>query len=229
MPANPHASGQSKPAAAEPPLVVAAHELDDRQLSQLGNVYERAFPPHLRVPLTGLAAPTHRDRLAVALDGNDPVGFAALRLLESVNWVFLRYYAIAADRRRTGLGLSFWQQLTGFVAASHWPARIAFEVEDPADAQHDEAEQRIRLGRIRFWEKCGAAVLPVPGYVMPALTKIGHPEPMVLMAAGSVGSTRLAGGELSALVRAIYTDHYGLPAEHPTVAAATTSIGLADG
>jgi hypothetical protein len=43
------------------------------------------------------------DQMCVALEGTMPAGFAALKLLGSVDWTFLRYFAI--DRRRQGQGL----------------------------------------------------------------------------------------------------------------------------
>ena len=160
---------------------------------------------------------------AVALDDGAPVGFAALRLLTGSRWAFLRYFAIASDRQRTGLGLRFWRLLLESVADLGWPARIAFEVEDPADAVGDPADRQIRLGRIGFWTRCGASELPVPGYVMPALTNIGCAEPMVLMAFDP-GADSLGPASLGALVRAIFTEHYGLEEWHPVVLAALESI-----
>ena len=210
-------------------LVVPASELDTAQFSQLDIIYEQAFPARLRVPLTELAAPSPRDQLLAALDGPNPVGFAALRRLTTADTVFLRYYGIAADRRRSRLGLRFWQQLTRFVAASGWPTRIAFEVEDPAGAHADEPERQIRLGRISFWERCGAVVQPVTGYAIPALTGIGHPEPMALMIADPDDGDRLSDEELTVLVRTIFTEHYGLAPQDPLIAEAVASIGSGRG
>jgi hypothetical protein len=208
--------------------VVAAGQLDAGQLGGLRQVYEQAFPPELRIPLAELAAPGPRDRLLVALDGTDPVGFAAMRLLAGADWVFLRYFAVAASRRRSGLGLRFWHQLRQSVTLGGWPGRIAFEAEDPADAAGDPAEQDIRHGRIRFWERCGASVLPVPSYVMPALTGTGRDEPMVLMAFDPGGGSPDA-AEVSSLVAEIFTGHYGLGRQHPLTCAALDSIGSGRG
>lgn len=205
--------------------VVPATELDLAELDQLCTVYEQAFPPHLRVPLPELATPSARDQLLVALDDGNAVGFAAVRFLYSARWVFLRYYAIAADRRRTGLGRRFFAHLQQALGASGWPARIAFEAEDPAEAADDPDEQAVRQARISFWTSCGAGELAVPGYVMPALTDTGQPEPMVLMAVGGDGWDGPSADELMALVRAIFTEHYGLGPQHPLLAAALGSIG----
>jgi Acetyltransferase (GNAT) family len=197
--------------------------LDPAQVRRLERIYAAAFAPHLRVPLPELATASARDLMLVAVEDNQPVGFAAMRLLDAAGWVFLRYFAIAADRRRGGLGLRFWRRLSPALAAAGWPARIAFEVEDPAEAAGDAGEVAIRCGRIAFWQRCGAVPLPVPGYVMPAMTELGEPEPMVLMAADPAGPA-VRGEELTALVLAIFTEHYGLSAEHPQVLVALESI-----
>jgi hypothetical protein len=183
--------------------VVPAAELDAAQLSRLHRIYEAAFPPHLQAPLAELAA---------------------LRLLAAADWVFLRYYAIAADRRRTGLGLRFWRQLGPSVAADGWPARIAFEVEDPAEAQDNATELQVRWGRIGFWQSCGAVALTVPGYVMAAITRLGQPEPMVLMAADPDRVDAVSADGLAQLVRAIYTEHYRLGLDDPLVRTALASL-----
>ncbi|HYK28809.1 MAG TPA: GNAT family N-acetyltransferase [Streptosporangiaceae bacterium] len=203
--------------------VLPAEALDTRQMDRLAEIYAQAFPPDLRVPLADLAADSPRDRLLVAVDNAEPVGLAALRLLGRVDWVFLRYYAVAADRRRTGLGRAFWDLTLQQLADDRWPARIAFEVEDPAEAVCDAAEHAVRRGRINFWVSCGAAQLTVPGYVMPALTAIGQSEPMILMSADPAGTSR-SSSDLAALVRAIFTDHYGLATDDKLLVTALGSI-----
>src|SRR5260370_38585213 len=105
--------------------------------------------------------------MLVALQGGEPVGFAALRMLTGPSWVFLRYYGIAAGRRRSGLGLRFWQPVVPAMTDVGWPAKIALGAEDPADAAGDPAGQGIRRARIGFWAQCGALALPVPGCAVP--------------------------------------------------------------
>jgi|SRR5580693_3999594 hypothetical protein len=207
--------------------IASASDLDREQFGRLQEIYEQAFPRHLRVPLAELAEPSARDLMLVALDGSDPVGFASLRLLAGVGWVMLRYYGVAASRRRQRLGSRFWQQLRPAVVSIGWPGRIALEVEDPREVRDDAAELAIRRGRLEFWRNCGARVLPIPRYVMPAITERAEPEPMVLMAAEPQGSDRLTAADLSALVQAIFTQHYGLALSNPLVAAALASIGPA--
>jgi hypothetical protein len=222
----------ASPRGAPPPdelQVRPVAELGRRQLGQLELVYAQAFPAHLRVPLPDLAAPGRQDQLLAGLLGEDVVAFAALRLLDTVGWVFLRYYGVATQHRRQRLGLRFWKLLRPSLALAGWSARIVFEVEDPADARDDPAEQDVRRGRIAFWESCGAVMLPVPRYVMPALTPLGAAEPMILMAADTGGSACPDAVGLAELVQAIYAEHYRLEPGHSLITAALDSIAAGNG
>jgi hypothetical protein len=64
--------------------------------------------------------------------------------------------------------------------------------------------------------------------MMPALTDVGDSEPMVLMAFDP-GAGNLSPAGLADLVRAIFTEHYGLDLRHPIVRAALESIGARGG
>src|SRR5262245_30477745 len=91
--------------------VKAVDALSKEQLAQARAIYEAAFSPDLRVPFSDLTRPGDVDQTFVALQGELPAGIAALRLLGSVRWSFLRYFAITAERRSQGLGGQFWQLL----------------------------------------------------------------------------------------------------------------------
>lgn len=198
-------------------------DLTASQFDRVTEIYQQAFAPHHRVPFAELAATGARDMLVAALDGGEPVGFAALRLLDAAGWTFLRYYGIAARRRGAGLGQRFWRLLRPAVDEAGWPARIAFEVEDPGHASSDEA-RAVAVARIAFWTRCGCQVLPVSGFVMPDITGHSLPEPMLLMASEpEMASWPRA--ELGKLVVAIYAGRYRFGPEHPMVAAALASIG----
>jgi hypothetical protein len=210
---------------ADTPLIVeVVGELGAMQLGQVRVIYENAFRPDLRVPFAELTAAGDADRTFAALDGPDAVGLAALRLLGSVRWSFLRYFAIAGERRSQGLGRQFWRLLQRSLGEERWPARIVFEVEDPAESAGDDAERLIRRRRIHFWTACGARLLPVPGYVLPDYTGSGMTEPMLLMADARAMTAVAHGDELRSLVHAIYADRYGLPPGHPLVSGALASI-----
>jgi hypothetical protein len=202
--------------------ITRSSELTPGQFDRVTEIYEQAFGPHHRVPFAQLAATASADMLVAALDGVEPVGFAALRRLDAAGWTFLRYYAVATQRRGAGLGQRFWRLLTPSVEEAGWPHRIAFEVEDPGHAASDEGRE-IAVARIAFWQKCGCQVLPITGFVMPDITGHSSPEPMLLMASDPARVSWSA-AELSELVLAIYAERYDFGPEHPMVVAALASI-----
>lgn len=204
--------------------VVPAAELASDQLSRVAASYKQAFPAGQRVPFAELCAAGPADLLLVPLENGDPVGFASLRLLREEGWVFLRYFAIRADRRRTGLGRRFWPLLQRSVLDAGWPGRIVFEVEDPAHSA-DGYQRLVCTARIEFWKRCGCQSLPVSGYVMPSINGLVPPEPMLLMAADPDVATPIPADEVRALVRAVYRGRYQLDPGHPLVCAALASIG----
>jgi GNAT superfamily N-acetyltransferase len=110
-------------------VVTSVAALSDEQLARVQVIYEEAFAPDLRVPFAELSQPGHADQMFVALDGTLPAGFAALRLLESVDWTFLRYFAISRERQGQGLGRELWKLLRVAMAEESWPERTVFEVE----------------------------------------------------------------------------------------------------
>ncbi len=203
--------------------IASSAELTPDQLAGAAAVYEQAFRPNMRVPFAELAATGPADLLLAALDDAEPVGVAALRRLDQAGWTFLRYFAVTAGRRRTGLGRRLWTGLAGPLRAAGWPDRIAFEVEDPAHAP-DETERAADVARIEFWRRCGCELLPVPGYVMPDITGLAPPEPMLLMAGALARPGELSAGQLSALVLGIYQERYRLDRDHPLVRAALAAL-----
>jgi hypothetical protein len=199
--------------------------LSGDQVAAIGRIYEGAFRADQRVPFGELTVTGDADQTFAAMTGAVPAGLAAFRLLGSAGWTFLRYFAIDTGRRSTGLGREFWRLLHGALGAQGWPARIVFEVEDPAAAEGDAAESVIRQRRIKFWTGCGARLLPAPGYVTPDYTGLGTTEPMLLMAASQAAAPSLAGDRLRALVLAIYSERYGMTPDDPLVSRALASIG----
>lgn len=206
-------------------VVKPVDALSDEQVDGVRLIYEGAFSSDLRVPFGELARKGDADQMFVALDGQVPAGFAALRLLGSVNWIFLRYFAISGERQSQGLGREFWPLLRRSLRQLAWPPSIVFEVEHPGHAAHDEAERAVRERRISFWSACGASLLPAPGYVCPDYTGAGT-EPMLLMAAAPAPAAAPAvrGDLLRRLVLAIYTERYALAPDDPLVSQALASI-----
>jgi hypothetical protein len=206
-------------------LIRRADELTPVQLDQVHQIYVEAFPPDLRVPFGELAVATPTDLMLAAVEGTEPVGFAASMLLRDSGWTFLRYYAVAGTQRRAGTGRGFWALVVPALTATGWPGQVVFEVEDPAQPGCDRAEQAIRRGRIAFWQRCGARLLDVAGYVMPDLTGFSAPEPMRLMAYYDADSGPLPPRQVAGVVTALYTCRYGLRPGDPLVADALASIG----
>lgn len=203
-------------------IIRPLRSLDGTQIARAAGIYQDSFPDHLRVPFAELAESGPRDNLHIALDGDQPVGLAAVKRLEAVGWTYLRYFAVDPKRRREHLGMDLWRLLGEAIAADRWPDLICLEAEDPAQAI-DDADQRVREARVSFWTRCGAVPLPVPGYVMPDITGLAAAEPMLLMAPASAAS-QAQGERLAGLVLALYTERYGLPPEDVLVAQALDSI-----
>jgi hypothetical protein len=145
---------------------------------------------------------------------------AALAVLPSVEWTFLRYFAITAHLRDQGLGYRLWTAMTEHLARIGAPRRIVLEVEPPDQAEYGSAEWTLRQRRIRFYIRCGASVLGVHGYAVPPTDEGEQPQPMLLMAAAPAGAGGRARSreELRALAVAIYLDHYGLTPDDPLIA-----------
>lgn len=204
--------------------VARVAELSAGQVAGVSDIYRQAFPPQLRVPFAGLAAGGPGELFLAGLDGEVPVAFAAFMRLDKHGWVFLRYFGVAADRRRQGAGRRFWNLLRAALRTAGWPDRIVFEVEDPDHAQGAD-ERRVCRGRIGFWRTCGCILLPIRGYVMPDISGLAGPEPMLLMATGEeAGGPALQAGELAQVVLAIYEGRYGLEPSHPLVVSALDEV-----
>ena len=205
-------------------VVKSIDALSDEQVARVQVIYEDAVSADLRVPFEELTRPGDADQTFVAMEGNTPAGMAAWRLLASVEWSFLRYFAIAGDRRSRGLGRQFWHLLQLSLQKEAWPTCIVFEVEDPGQAAGDEAQRAIRTRRISFWTACGARLLPARGYVLPDYTASGTTEPMLLMAVTPAAVPSVQGDWIRRLVLAIYTDRYGMAPDDPLVSRAIASI-----
>jgi hypothetical protein len=123
--------------------------------------------------------------------------------------------------RGRGLGGIMWDQLTGRLRAEG-QSLLVFDVEDPGEAGCGPAESQVRLRRIGFYERHGAARLPVRGYRTPHKSAGGDGwSPMLLMAAPlAVGATAPGASEVRAIVSAVYEHRWRLEPGHPWIAAA---------
>ena len=204
--------------------VVTAKELSTESLEGVRRIFEDAFDARLRSSFDNLLA----DQVYVLLDGDEPQGFAVLRVLGPTSWIFLRYYAVG--RRGRGLGSRFWRLLTQRLA-EEGHTRIIWDVEHPAEPGAEDVE--IRERRIVFYTRLGGNVLPVRDFRWPdGDTSL----PMVLMAAELRPTSELAspaepsppvvGEDLRQVVMAVYRYRYGFDEQDPVVQSTLAASGL---
>jgi GNAT superfamily N-acetyltransferase len=189
-------------------------ELAPADLDYVRRIYEDGFPPHQRSDFGSVTAGREPGELALALTGpGRPRGFAVLRPLGATGWIFLRYFVVDATQRSQGLGGVMWDELAGRLRASGY-SLLVFDVDDPD--QPGQAQDGTR--RIAFYERHGAARLPVSGYRTPDEEGAApHWTPMVLMAAGLAGGDPPTATEpgLRAVLDAVYTYRWHLGPGHP--------------
>jgi hypothetical protein len=136
--------------------------------------------------------------------------------------VFLRYFVVG-DRGR-GLGAILWDEVRREMAREGF-TRIVYDVEDPAEAGIDDAEETIRHRRIAFYTRLGAVLLPVNGYHQP---NEDESHTMLLMAADLTRqqTAPIVGDDLRDTVLAVYRHRYGLSDSDPLVEATLRQTGL---
>jgi GNAT superfamily N-acetyltransferase len=186
--------------------LVAASHLTEAELGQVRQIYFDGFAPHLRASFEDLLA----DTAFVLVDGK-PAGLAVLRPLADTGWVYLRYFTVGEKGR--GLGRQLWNHLRNAMTAAG-STRIVFDVEDPAQPGIGPAEELVRRRRIAFYERLGAEVLAINGY-LPPQGSAGYP--MLLMAADYVVADPPATEDLERITLAVYEHRYGMPATDPVV------------
>ncbi len=203
-------------------------DLDDWQRNTVRAVFEEAFPVWEREPFddlvgreaAGLATPV------VMTDSGQPVALAVTSCLDSVQWSYLEYFAVASDHRGHGVGGHLWRAMIQDLAVRDQPSRVVLDVEDPAGAPEGSPEVRQRERRIRFYERQGARLLPARDYVVPRLDGVAGSQPMLLLWAAIAGDAEPPSpAELISLLPAVYAAGYGLRADHPLVLAALSGSG----
>jgi hypothetical protein len=203
-------------------------QLDAGQLRSVQVIYEEAFHASTRDSFERLVeVDDAADRLhMVMLDVGEPLGFAFLSCLRAVPWMFLEYFAVEESHRDGGLGGVLWDAVWGELAARKLPQRMVLELKDPADPGSHPDERATRERRIRFYARRDARRLPVPRYVVPDLSGPGVLR-LLLYAVTRSGDPLPSGDALGTLVRAVYTEGYGLLPADALVVAALDSLPTA--
>jgi GNAT superfamily N-acetyltransferase len=203
--------------------------LDAAAVDAVRRIYEDGFPARLRADFASLTDRREPGEAALALvRGRQPCGFAMLRRLGATGWTYLRYFVIEQRLRGRGLGGTMWDQLTARLRADG-AVLLVFDVEDPGEPGCGPAESRVRAGRVGFYQRHGAVVLPVRGYRTP----LGNADddgwaPMLLMAAPVAAGVPAPGaGEAWAIVSAVYRHRWRLDPGHPQIAA--TQVAAPEG
>lgn len=142
-------------------------DLDPGATEAVRRIYEDGFPIHLRSEFNSLTSERQDGEVALALlEDGQPRGFAMLRPLGGTGWMYLRYFVVDGRLRGQGIGGILWDLLVHLLAEEDYTL-LVFDVEDPAEPGCDPAETQIRTRRIAFYERHGAALLPVRGYEVP--------------------------------------------------------------
>lgn len=178
-------------------------------LAQARELYEDAFPAELRADFESLFA----DEVLVYGTPETASGLVVLRRLGDSEMVFVRYYL--AGVRGAGIGSRMWHALRQEVV----PARIALDVEHPAEPGIAVEEAAVRRRRVVFYERLGLEVLPLRDYLPP---HDDHTQPMQLLATGPTDSQEA----MREVLLTVYEHRYGLDPGHPVVTRTLRASGL---
>jgi GNAT superfamily N-acetyltransferase len=209
------------------PETARLEDLPPDAQARVRGIYEEAFPARQRDPFEQIvAAARSGDEIAlVGLEAGQPVGLAFLSRLDAVGHLFVEYFAVARELRGGGRGGRLWQALREELARCEPGLPIVLEVEDPGEDGIDAGEADQRARRVRFWERAGARLLAVEGYVIPDVGGDGI-EPMRLMWVPGDGDGEVPRDErLLALILALYEAGYGLGPEDALVRRAVERWG----
>jgi GNAT superfamily N-acetyltransferase len=159
--------------------VVTIGELDGDDAHQVADFYRRVLVPHFRADeleaseniAAGLQSGETRALVARTAQGVI-VGGAVGDVFSRSGVLLLSYIAVLGEARGTGVGGLLMKAVTDVWGRQLSPSLFVMEVEDPrfyaSDAALGDPEARVR-----FYERLGARVLPLP-YFQPALGPGGH-------------------------------------------------------
>jgi GNAT superfamily N-acetyltransferase len=141
--------------------------IEDPALPDYLDLYETAFPPRERVPVSDILrlllarqqGEPQANLLVAALDAREELaGMAWLDVETKCAAGYLIYMAVVADRRGGGIGSRLFAELVRLLRVADPQAQaLLFEVEDP---EHCEEPERILAERrITFYRRLGARLL----------------------------------------------------------------------
>ena len=169
------------------------------------SIYEASFPPSLRAPWTDLVHHRPDERFVVLVDGDAAVvGIALIRRLGRTGMAFVRYLAVDPACRDRGLGGQLVARLRDALRVDGIGV-LLLDVEAPVGAHAAEDRRRIA-----FYQRCGLALLDVPGYAPPEHGETGEIVPLLLMGEVLDDGPPLAGPRLREAVRAVLLHRYGV-------------------
>jgi GNAT superfamily N-acetyltransferase len=166
--------------------IVTVEELDTGNASEIADFYRVVLAPHFRPDeletsehiTAGLKSGGTMALVARTTEGAI-VGGAVGDLFPRSDVLLLSYIAVVAEARGTGTGGLLMKAVTGVWGHRLSPPLLVMEVEDPRYYREDAALGNPEA-RLRFYERLGARILPVP-YFQPALGPAGHRVPHLML------------------------------------------------
>lgn len=179
--------------------------MQPEHVDRVHGIYEQSFPLAIRAPWETIEHHRDDEELLVLLTESGEVGgFALIRHLGPTLMTFVRYLAVDQSKRSTGLGSAL---VSGLVVrlADRGREALLLDVEAPF-GEHAHEDQR----RIAFYERCGLALLDVPGYAPPAHGGTDEEVPLLLMGMPTGAGAPLVGQRLDEAVAAVLEHRYGV-------------------
>jgi GNAT superfamily N-acetyltransferase len=185
----------------------------DTPRSTLQRLYENvlvpSFPPVELIDLDCLEASSATpagSRSVLAMRSGEPVGAALAESDPSGSFVLLSYLAVRADQRSAGIGEALVSE-----ALDRWrrdlnPTAVLAEVEDPRF--HDRTPYGDPVARLRFYQRLGAGLLPLP-YFQPRISPEMPRVTGMLLITFAFGANAVPSGPLAA-----YLEWHVASAEH---------------
>lgn len=195
-------------------------KLDDILFQKAYRIYEKAFPPELRIGLVNFAhilqtKKQGQDRhILVALFDEKVIGMATFNYLNRLNIGFVGYIVIDPQWENRGFGTKLYNSLIerlSLDAKRHGNLEldaIIFEVEK-SELAKTNAQKQIDLRRIRFFKSVGGRIINAK-YFQPSLGVGFNPVEMNLMVHITKTGLQVTGEWINAIVDCIYEDVYGM-------------------